>query len=119
LVSSWPPLLPTVSLVKIRRPPRSTLFPYTTLFRSGAGQIGLLTTLVLRLRGMQVYTLARGKGPNLKSEITSGFEANYVSTSETSLAELVKQTGRPDLVVDATGSSQFEFDAMSAVGHND
>src|SRR3712207_9376385 len=23
----------------IRRPPRSTLFPYTTLFRSGAGQV--------------------------------------------------------------------------------
>src|SRR5688572_32055605 len=25
----------------IRRPPRSTLFPYTTLFRSAAGQVGL------------------------------------------------------------------------------
>ena len=84
----------------------------------GAGQIGLLTTLVLRLRGMQVYTLARGKTPNLKSEITAGFEANYVSTSETSMTELVKQTGRPDLVVDATGSSQLAFDAMTAVGHN-
>src|SRR2546427_3873847 len=24
----------------IRRPPRSTLFPYTTLFRSAAGQVG-------------------------------------------------------------------------------
>src|SRR2546427_9629435 len=24
----------------IRRPPRSTLFPYTTLFRSGVGEIG-------------------------------------------------------------------------------
>src|SRR2546430_7752482 len=24
----------------IRRPPRSTLFPYTTLFRSGAGRLG-------------------------------------------------------------------------------
>src|SRR3712207_9211896 len=24
----------------IRRPPRSTLFPYTTLFRSGAGHVG-------------------------------------------------------------------------------
>lgn len=84
----------------------------------GAGQIGLLTTLALRLRGMQVYTLARGKGPNLKSEITAGFEANYVSTSETPMTELVKQTGRPDLVVDATGSSQLAFDAMSAVGHN-
>src|SRR3712207_6863336 len=27
----------------IRRPPRSTLFPYTTLFRSRAGAIGFLT----------------------------------------------------------------------------
>src|SRR5256885_4971394 len=29
----------------IRRPPRSTLFPYTTLFRSLAVDIGLLTVL--------------------------------------------------------------------------
>lgn len=84
----------------------------------GAGQIGLLTTLVLRLRGMQVYTLARGKAPNLKSEITSGYEAHYVSTAETSLAELAQQTGRPDLIVDATGHSQLSFDAMQVLGHN-
>src|SRR2546430_12968437 len=30
----------------IRRPPRSTLFPYTTLFRSGAGEDGILDFLV-------------------------------------------------------------------------
>src|SRR5256886_14814816 len=29
----------------IRRPPRSTLFPYTTLFRSGLGNIGALAGL--------------------------------------------------------------------------
>src|SRR5205809_7759329 len=29
----------------IRQPPRSTLFPYTTLFRSLAGQIGRLITI--------------------------------------------------------------------------
>src|SRR5438132_131136 len=29
----------------MRRPPRSTLFPYTTLFRSLAGQIGRLITI--------------------------------------------------------------------------
>jgi len=84
----------------------------------GAGQIGLLTTLVLRLRGLQVYTLARGKAPNLKSEIATGYEATYVSTSETPMTELVKQTGRPDLIVDATGSSQLAFDAMTVLGHN-
>src|SRR3712207_8949737 len=31
----------------IRRPPRSTLFPYTTLFRSRTGDISLFTTAVL------------------------------------------------------------------------
>src|SRR3712207_7438968 len=33
----------------IRRPPRSTLFPYTTLFRSTAAAIG--TTIAGRVRG--------------------------------------------------------------------
>src|SRR6202022_5105066 len=32
----------------IRRPPRSTLFPYTTLFRSEVGQIAALSDPVLR-----------------------------------------------------------------------
>jgi glucose 1-dehydrogenase len=84
----------------------------------GAGQIGLLTTLVLRLKGLQVYTLARGAAPNLKSQIAEGFEAHYVSTKQTSMQELAKKTGRPDLIVDATGNSQLSFDAMQVVGHN-
>lgn len=84
----------------------------------GSGQIGLLTTLILKLKGLQVYTLARGEAPNLKSEIVEGMEATYVSTRKTPIEELVKQTGKPDLIVDATGSSKLAFDAMSHVGHN-
>ncbi len=84
----------------------------------GAGQIGLLTTLVLKLRGLQVYTLARGLAPNLKAEIVDGLEATYISTAQTSMKELAKQTGRPDLIVDATGSSQLAFEAMQHLGLN-
>lgn len=84
----------------------------------GSGQIGLLTTLILRLRGLQVYTIARGEAPNLKSEIVDGFEAQYVSTRTLPLDGLVAETGRPDLIVDATGSSQLAFKAMQLVGHN-
>lgn len=84
----------------------------------GSGQIGLLTTLILRLRGMQVCTIARGLPPNLKADIVEGFEARYVSTKELPLPALVAETGRPDLIVDATGSSQLAFDAMQYVGHN-
>lgn len=84
----------------------------------GAGQIGLLATLVLKLRGLDVYTLARGKPPHLKSEIVEGLEASYVSTRERSMRELVAETGRPDLIIDATGASQLAFEAMEHVGHN-
>ncbi len=76
-------------------------------FRVGAGQIGLLTTLILKLKGLEVYTLARAAGPHLKSEIVEGLEANYVATSETSLADLAKKVGKADLIVDATGSSRL------------
>ncbi len=84
----------------------------------GAGQIGLLTTLILKLRGLQVYTIARGEGPHLKSEIVEGMEANYISTKQTSMEELVAKTGKPDLIVDATGSSRLAFEAMQHIGHN-
>ncbi|MEO9594697.1 glucose 1-dehydrogenase [Rhodopirellula bahusiensis] len=84
----------------------------------GAGQIGLLTTLVLKLCGLEVFTLARGEAPNLKAEIVEGMESTYVSTSQTSMTELVAKTGRPDLIVDATGFSPLAFEAMEHIGHN-
>lgn len=87
-------------------------------FVLGAGQIGLLSTLLLRLRGMEVFTLARTPGPHLKSQIVEGFEARYVSTQKTSLDQLASQVGKADLIIDATGNSQIAFEAMTVLGHN-
>src|SRR2546430_14880808 len=47
----------------IRRPPRSTLFPYTTLFRSLAGTY-LGAWLVFGVVGYAVYTALRMPWPN-------------------------------------------------------
>ena len=87
-------------------------------FVQGVGQIGLLATLLLKLRGLEVYACARSKAPTRSSEIVAGLEANYVSTSETSMDELVKRVGKADLIVDATGSSEMAFRAMQWLGHN-
>jgi glucose 1-dehydrogenase len=87
-------------------------------FVTGAGQIGLLATLILRLRGLQVYTIARTPRPCHKAEIAEGFGATYVSTRETPLKELASRVGKPDLIIDATGSSAIAFEAMEVVGHN-
>ena len=64
---------------------------------TGSGQIGLLSTLILRLRGIEVFTVARGRKPNLKAEIVGGFGSSYISTQDLSLADLAAKHGKPDL----------------------
>jgi threonine dehydrogenase-like Zn-dependent dehydrogenase len=96
--------------MKVWRPQRAYVM--------GVGQIGLLTALILRLRGIEVYCFARSKRGTLNSQIVEGIEAHYVSTSETPPDKFVKEVGKADLIVDASGSSQVAFDAMRALGHN-
>ena len=86
---------------------------------TGAGQIGLLSTLVLRLKGIEVWTLARGKRDgNLKARIAEAWGASYVSTSEMTLHEMAQRYGKPDLIIEATGHSGIAFECMEVLGHN-
>src|SRR5256885_9183235 len=55
----------------IRRPPRSTLFPYTTLFRSGAGIGAGLGMPVLSVYGWQTD----GSDPQRSEEHTSELQS--------------------------------------------
>lgn len=89
-----------------------------TAFVLGAGQIGLLAALILKLRGLQVYVLARSEPPTLNAEIAEGLESEYVSTTRESIDQLVERAGKADLIIDATGSSAMAFGAMKALGHN-
>src|SRR5258708_30917982 len=64
----------------IRRPPRSTLFPYTTLFRSQENHVeetcapdGLLRAL--RLFGSQVLSYQGAKQPERSEEHTSELQS--------------------------------------------
>lgn len=87
-------------------------------FVMGAGQIGLLATLMLRLSNIQVYTIATTPGPHRKSEIVEAYGATYVSTKQTPLHDLVKRVGRPDLIFEATGNAEACFRAMEVLAHN-
>jgi threonine dehydrogenase-like Zn-dependent dehydrogenase len=87
-------------------------------FVFGAGQIGLLATMMLRLRGLEVYTLATRPGPHRKSEITEAYGATYVATRKTSVAELARDVGRPDLIFEATGNAEACFRAMEVLAIN-
>ncbi len=84
----------------------------------GAGTVGLLAAMALRLRGLDVTVFARKKAPTLNSELVEALGARYVSTSEVPVAEGTARLGPFDLVFEATGSSSVVFDSMEALAKN-
>src|SRR5205807_3030153 len=59
--------------LRIRRPSRSTLFPYTTLFRSGHAAVkGWIDGEVSRGRQHQRGAVRRGLGAKLHADVPSG-----------------------------------------------
>jgi threonine dehydrogenase-like Zn-dependent dehydrogenase len=84
----------------------------------GAGTIGLLATLALRLRGLEVTTFALDKKPNLNAELVEAIGARYLSTKEAPVLEAAKEYGPFDLIFEATGFSPIAFESMQALGKN-
>jgi threonine dehydrogenase-like Zn-dependent dehydrogenase len=84
----------------------------------GAGTIGVLATLVLRLRGLQVTTFGLTRKPYLNSELIEDIGARYESTADTPILDGARKLGPFDLIFEATGYSPVVFDAMQALGKN-
>jgi glucose 1-dehydrogenase len=84
----------------------------------GAGTIGLLATLALRLRGLQVTTFSRMKRPTLNSDLVEALGARYLSTEESSILSTAERDGNYDLMFEATGASQVVFESMRALAKN-
>ena len=84
----------------------------------GAGTIGLLATLVLRLRGLDVTTFALNQKPYRNADLIESIGARYISTKDQPILEGARQHGPFDLVFEATGFSPVVFEGMRALGKN-
>src|SRR5947209_10693185 len=84
----------------------------------GAGTIGLLATLVLRLRGLEVVTFSRAPKPNLNADLIEALGAKYEITQELPVIEGAKKYGQFDIIFEATGFSPVVFESMQALAKN-
>jgi threonine dehydrogenase-like Zn-dependent dehydrogenase len=84
----------------------------------GAGTLGLLASLVLRLRGLDVTTFGRTPRPYLNADLLDQIGARYVSTAERTIADAAAEYGPFDLVFEGTGSSMVVFDSMQVLAKN-
>jgi glucose 1-dehydrogenase len=84
----------------------------------GSGTIGLLATMALRLRGIEVTCASLRPAPYRNSDLIEALGATYVSTQETSLPDAAAEHGPFDIVIEATGFSPLAFQAAEALGKN-
>jgi threonine dehydrogenase-like Zn-dependent dehydrogenase len=84
----------------------------------GSGTIGLLATMALRLRGLEVTVFGRTPKPNLNADLVEALGARYLTTQDVPVMEGARRYGPFDLMFEATGFSPIVFDAMQALGKN-
>ena len=84
----------------------------------GAGTIGLLAALVLRLRGLDVTVFSRDRKPNRNAELIELTGARYISVQDSTILDGAGQHGPFDLIFEATGFSPVVFESMQALAKN-
>jgi glucose 1-dehydrogenase len=81
----------------------------------GAGPLGLLATMLLRLRGIAVSTAATRGDDSKKAEIVRQFGARYLNSRTTPLASFPEHF---DIILDATGSADAVLDSLPLLERN-
>jgi threonine dehydrogenase-like Zn-dependent dehydrogenase len=84
----------------------------------GAGTLGLLASLVLRLRGLDVTTFGRTPRPYLNADLLEVIGARYLNTAEMSITQSAETYGPFDLIFEGTGSSAVVFESMQVLAKN-
>jgi glucose 1-dehydrogenase len=81
----------------------------------GAGPVGLLATAILRLKGLEVHTVATRSEGSLKARLVEQTGARYIDSKKNPIAAL---ENRYDAVFEATGNAAVALEAQRLTSVN-
>jgi threonine dehydrogenase-like Zn-dependent dehydrogenase len=84
----------------------------------GCGPVGLLGAMLLVNEGYETYIYSRSPKPNAKAAVGEAIGAKYISSEQTTIAQMAEEVGNIDLVYEAVGASKFAFDVLKYLGSN-
>lgn len=84
----------------------------------GTGTLGLLASMILKLRGLEVTAFGLKEGRHRNSDLLEEIGVRYVSTKTTSLRQAAAEQGPFDLILEGTGFSPLVFEAMEVLAKN-
>jgi glucose 1-dehydrogenase len=84
----------------------------------GAGPVGILGAMALKVAGFDTYVYSRSKAPNPKAELVESFGVRYISSLEHSPQQLAEMIGNIDVVYEAVGTAAISFELLKVLGRN-
>ena len=84
----------------------------------GAGALGVLATFLLRLSGLEVWTVARSPSDTPKAHVVERSGATYHSLEDTTVDALREEVGGFDVSLATAGATEVAIDAIRALGPN-
>jgi len=84
----------------------------------GAGPVGILGAMTLRVNGFTTFVYSRSPAPNPKSDLVNSIGARYISAKTVPLKQFAAEVGPVDLVYEAVGVAQISFEVMKLLGLN-
>lgn len=86
-------------------------------FVLGAGPVGLLAALLLRLKNLRTIVYSRGENER-RIAILQEIGCEYVSTQTCTLSQLKEKFGPADFILEATGNGNVAMHAMDLLERN-
>lgn len=84
----------------------------------GAGAVGLLAAIFLRLRDLEVSLVAKSDPQSTAGKVAAAVGATLLDADQHPVSSLPQYLGHLDLVFEATGASVVAMQAIAATGHN-
>lgn len=85
---------------------------------AGTGSLGTLAAFLLRHEGMDVWAMDRTPGDAYGPRLLTRLGVHHFNARETKLAEVARDVGGFDLVIEATGVPQVVFDSVLTLRPN-
>lgn len=84
----------------------------------GAGPVGLLGAMLLAHSGFELAVYSKEPAEGSKASIVRSIGGRYISASDCQPDELLRSSGRMDLVYEAAGASRVAFEILRVLDRN-
>ncbi len=84
----------------------------------GAGPVGILGAMALKVEGFEVTVYSRSPDHEEKNRLLDAIGVQYIAAETHSTDEMAKIVGPIDVVYEATGASGLAFDVLKHLGPN-